>query len=100
VYKTQVVTAIPVFRALLPKLSRNSGVQVHLQIWKVLPLDESQGHCNQAAGHVFPGKGRGPPFPGWNAISQTKPQIFRINNLLVPKTDTQETENLDKAIFS
>jgi hypothetical protein len=27
-------------------------------------------------------------------------QLVGINNPLVPKTDTQETENLDKAIFS
>jgi hypothetical protein len=37
-------------------------------------------------------------FPGWNVVSQTILQIVRINNPLVPKTDTQETENLDKAI--
>jgi hypothetical protein len=40
------------------------------------------------------------PLPRWNVISQMSPQIVGINNPLVPKTDTQETENLDKSIFS
>jgi hypothetical protein len=40
------------------------------------------------------------PLPGQNVKSQMKPQIVGINNPPVPKTDTQETENLDKAIFS
>jgi hypothetical protein len=31
-------------------------------------------------------------------MSQRSPQIFGINNPLMPKTDTEETENLDKAI--
>jgi hypothetical protein len=40
------------------------------------------------------------PLPGQNVKSQMKPQIVGINNPPVPKTDTQETENLNKAIFS
>jgi hypothetical protein len=45
----------------------------------------------------------GSPLSGWNVISQMSPQIVGSNKpptICVPKTDTQETENLDKAIFS
>jgi hypothetical protein len=55
------VAAVPVFRALLPALSRNSGIWVHLQIWKVVSVGRTSGCCNQAAGHVSPGKGQGLP---------------------------------------
>jgi hypothetical protein len=40
------------------------------------------------------------PLPGRNVISRTKPQIVGSNNPPVPKTDTQDIENLDKVIFS
>jgi hypothetical protein len=38
VHKTYVITAVPVFRDLLPTLSRISSVQVHLQSQKVVAL--------------------------------------------------------------
>jgi hypothetical protein len=91
------VAAVPVFRALLLMLSRNSAVWVHLQIPKVVVLSPTSGRCNQAAGHVSPGKEQD-PLPIRNVKSQTSPQIVGINDSPVPKTDTQETENLDKAI--
>jgi hypothetical protein len=40
----------------------------------------------------------GDPLLGWNVKSQTSPQIVGIKDPLVLKTDTQETENLDKII--
>jgi hypothetical protein len=58
-----------------------------------------QSCCNQAAGLHSPGKGWG-PLLRWNVLSWMKPQIVVSNNPPVPKTDTRETENLDKAIFS
>jgi hypothetical protein len=88
------VTTVPVFRALLPTLSRNSGVKFIHRFGKLPQLAEPWGCCNQAAAW----KGQGPPFSGWTVMSRTKPQIVGINNTPVPKTDTQETENLDKAI--
>jgi hypothetical protein len=45
------------------------------------------------------GKGQD-PLPGQNVKSWTILQIVGIDNPPVPKTDTQETEYLDKAIFS
>jgi hypothetical protein len=68
VHKIYVVATVPVFRALLPAFSRNSGFQVHLQIQKVVTLS----HQNQAAGHVSLGKGQD-SLPGWNVKSQTEP---------------------------
>jgi hypothetical protein len=58
---------------------------------------EPRGCRNQAAGCVSPGKGQD-PLPGWNVNPGLNPQIVEIDNPLVPKTDTQETGNLDKAI--
>jgi hypothetical protein len=48
----------------------------------------------------LPWEGWGTPFLDGNVISRIKPQIVGINNTSVLKTDTQETENLDKPIFS
>jgi hypothetical protein len=45
----------------------------------------------------LPGEGLG-PLSWTECIIWTKPQIVGIKNILVPKTDTQETENLGKAI--
>jgi hypothetical protein len=91
------VSAIPDFRALLPVLSRNSGFQVYSQIQKVVTVDWTLGLPQ--VGSVSLQKGLGPPFPGLNVISQMNPQIVGINKSPVPKTGTQETENLDKAIY-
>jgi hypothetical protein len=70
-------------------------------IWrsgKLLPLAKSWGCCNQAADTSPQGRA-GALFPGWNVISWMSLQIVGINNPPVLKTDTQETENLDKSIF-
>jgi hypothetical protein len=64
---------------------------------KLSPSAEPPGRHNQAAGCISLGKSWD-PLPGQNVKSQMSPQLAGINNPLVPKTDTQETENLDKAI--
>jgi hypothetical protein len=66
---------------------------------KLSLLAEPQDHSNQAAGCIFPDKGWD-PLPGQNVKSWTSPQTVGIDNPLVLKTDTQEAENLDKAVFS
>jgi hypothetical protein len=91
-HKTCMVAVVPVFRALLPALSRKSAVQVHLQIWEAVTLS-----WTSAAGCISLGKGQD-PLPGRNVKSQTIPQIVGVDGPLVLKIDTQETENLDKAI--
>jgi hypothetical protein len=88
-HKTYMVSSVAVFK--------HSGVQVHSQIQKVVAVDQTLGLPQQGSRAHLPGEG---PFPGLNVISQTKPQIDGINNSPVPETDTQETENLDKAIYS
>jgi hypothetical protein len=98
VHKTYMVAVVPVIRAILPTLSRNSEVWVHLQIWKVVPISQTSGPPQQVAGQVSPGKGQGTPLPGWNVKSKTSPQIVGIKDPLVPKTDTWERQNLNKAI--
>jgi hypothetical protein len=100
VHKTYMVTAVPVFRALLPMLSRNSAVWVHSQIWKVVVLGWPSGLPQSGSSMHLPKKRLRPPLPRWNVKSWTIPQIIGINNPPVLRTDTQETENLDKAIFS
>jgi hypothetical protein len=62
-----------------------------------LPSVKPQGCLNQAAGCVSLGKGQD-SLPRRNVKSWVSTQIVGINNPPVPKTDTQETENLDKAI--
>jgi hypothetical protein len=49
---------------------------------------------------LLPREGPGIPLSGRNVKSQISPQIVGIKDPPVLKTDTQETENLDKAIFS
>jgi hypothetical protein len=90
-----VCATIPVFRALLSALSRNLESEFIHRSRKLLPLAKPQG-C--PAGHVSPGKGGGVPLPGWNVKSWSSPQIVGIKGTSVPKTNIQETENLDKAI--
>jgi hypothetical protein len=66
---------------------------------KLSPSDKPRGCGNQAAGSNSLGKGQD-PLHGQNVKSCTSHQIVGIDNPSVLKTDTQETENLDKAIFS
>jgi hypothetical protein len=94
-----VVAMVPVFRALLPALSRNSGVQFHLQIQKVVTIGQTSGLPQLGSRTCLPREGLGTSLSRMNVISQTKPQGVAIKDTLVPKTDTQETENLSKAIY-
>jgi hypothetical protein len=98
VHKTHIVAEVPVFRALLPALSRNSGIRIHSQIWKIVTIGWTSGLLQPGSRTHLPGEGPGPLFPRQNVISRVSAQIVGINNTSVLKTDTQETENLDKAI--
>jgi hypothetical protein len=88
-----VVATVPVFRALLPTLSRYSGVQVHSQICQL-----NFGPLQLSSRTHLPGEGLGVPLSWMECTILMKPQIVGIKDSPVPKTDRQETENLDKAI--
>jgi hypothetical protein len=61
VHKSYVVSTVPVFRAILPALSRNSGVQVHSQIWKVVILNQTLGLPQSDSRMHLHREGPGPP---------------------------------------
>jgi hypothetical protein len=92
------VAIVPVFRALLPTLSRNSAVQVHSQIWEIVVPQHLRAATIRKQDASPQGRAGGLPSQTECNIPD-EPQIVGINNPLVPKTNTQETENLDKAIF-
>jgi hypothetical protein len=95
-----VVIVVPVFRALLPTLSRNFGVQVHLQIRKVVALGPTLGLLQQGGRTRLPGEGTRGPSSWTECKIPDEPQIVGIKDPPLPKTDTQETESLKAISFA
>jgi hypothetical protein len=71
-------------------LSRNSGVQVHLQIWKIV-TSQTSGQPQPGSRIHLSGEGLGSPFLDGMQNPRLSPQIVGIKDPPVMKTDTQET---------
>jgi hypothetical protein len=97
-HKTYVVAMVPVFRALLLALSRNSGVWVHSPIWKVVTLGQTMGLPQPGSRTQLPGEGlRRSSWKECKILNQA-PKLLELRPSCAENKHTRGRENFDKAI--
>jgi hypothetical protein len=80
-HKTYVIAAVPVFRALLLMLSRNSAVWVHLQIQKIVILGWTPVLLQSGSRACLPREGLGPPSWTECKILDWAPKLLELITL-------------------
>jgi hypothetical protein len=88
----------PCLQSSFTMLSRNSGVWVHSQIWKVVTFGWTSGPHQPGSRTHLPGEGPGPPSQMEYKIPDWAHKLMELKTLWCWKQTHKSRENLDKAI--